>query len=589
MSASATAGPLTHPSLLSVLLHSGIPHGHARTPSSPPSAMSSRDYAAVQEQMDAAAQQTQQTQQQSSDSDEQYYAEQQQQFGSYDESQAQAQAQAQQPQQSFDQSAYEHSSYPPQLQQPHQAAYTQASQSTSSAPSSSHQQQHTQQHYSQQQHPQQAAPLSQSARDRPPSAASSVHGGEHYSQQPLRPVVPPGMVSSGGVGGASASASPWASQGRAGPAVIDPRSTPEYQIAWELEVWRRSEQARLEAEWRAQGEARMRVIEDEWKKRQLADEAQHASRMVKVRALEKKLQSGLFELQQQERLLRIQEGELASRVASLDRELKRVESDAEAKIVRARDHAKHEVAKSKMLCDELTESLDKKKADLKASNAKLAAVQAELDQTKSKLTKSTVGELRLALERKELERKRTEDDLANMVTQRDSALTRLQLALDKACELKAALESKEHEKLELERKDMERLRVAYLAKTESQGLRRDMGELMEIKRAVRQHLQASQGPARTPVTAMPELAPGASGALGVPEWSAASPHFASFNPVPQTQTGSAAGSIGRTHPSAPVSQANAVPLPYHYFAHEKEVLQKVQSEGIGNSKGRSTR
>lgn len=109
-----------------------------------------------------------------------------------------------------------------------------------------------------------------------------------------------------------------------------------------------------------------------------------------------------------------------------------------------------------------------------------------------------------------------------------------------------------------------------------------MGELMEIKRAVRQHLQASQGPPRTSVTNMPELAPGASGPLGVPEWSAASPHFASFNPLPQTQT-SQAGSIGRPHPSAPVAQANAVPLPYHYFAHEKEVLQKVQSEGAGAS------
>ena len=83
----------------------------------------------------------------------------------------------------------------------------------------------------------------------------------------------------------------------------------------------------------------------------------------------------------------------------------------------------------------------------------------------------------------------------------------MQLALDKACELKQSLEAKEREKLELERRDMERLRLAYLAKSESQGLRRDMGELLEIKRQVRQHLQTAAGPLRTPVTAMPEHRP----------------------------------------------------------------------------------
>jgi len=366
--------------------------------------------------------------------------------------------------------------------------------------------------------------------------------------------------------------------------VVDPRSTPEYQVAWELEVWRRAEQTRLEAEWRAAGEARMRVIEEEWRKRQLTDEAAHAARMAKVRALEKKLQAGLFELQQQERLLRVQEGELASRVASLDRELKRVEGEAEARVARARDHAKHEAAKAKTLLDEAGEALEKKRAANRALESKLRACEVELDQTKAKLSKSTVGELRLALERKELERRRTEDDLADMARQRDSALQRLQQALDKACELKRALEAKESEKLDLERRDLERMRLAYLAKAESQGLRRDMGELAEIKRQVRQHLQAAAGPQRTPVTALPEFGThslaGSSGgggngggglAASVPDWSAASPHFASFNPPPQQLS----ASVPR---SSLAAQANAVPLPYHYFVHEPEVLQKVRSE-----------
>jgi hypothetical protein len=361
--------------------------------------------------------------------------------------------------------------------------------------------------------------------------------------------------------------------------MVDPRSTPEYQVAWELEVWRRAEQARLEAEWKAQGEARMRVIEEEWRAKMLNDEAAHAARMGKVRALEKKLQAGLFELQNQERLLRVQEGELASRVAALDREVKRVEADAETRVARARDHAKHEVAKSKAHADEVAEALQQKKQELKASQSKLAAAQVEAEQARAKLAKSSVGELRLALDRKDLERRRAEEDLADMTRQRDSALQRLQLALDKACELKQALDAKEHEALALERRDMERLRLGYLAKQESQGLRRDMGELMEIKRAVREHLAQSEGPKRTSVTSMPEHKPHA---FAIPDWStAAPPHTLPFNPLADQQRPHAAPAVpaaAAAFASSAAAQANAVPLPYHYFAHESEILAKVHSE-----------
>jgi len=173
--------------------------------------------------------------------------------------------------------------------------------------------------------------------------------------------------------------------------------------------------------------------------------------------------------------------------------------------------------------------------------------------------------------------------LADMAAQRDSALQRLQLALDKACELKASLERKEHEALALERKDMERLRLAYLSKQESQGLRRDMGELLEIKRQVREHLQHSAGPARTPVTLMPEHRPQA---FSVPDWSTASPRFAAepFNPIPQT--GGAARPV--PHASSAAVQANAVPQPYHYFVHEKEIMHKVLSESEGRAAAASS-
>ncbi len=156
---------------------------------------------------------------------------------------------------------------------------------------------------------------------------------------------------------------------------------------------------------------------------------------------------------------------------------------------------------------------------------------------------------------------------------------------------------------------MERLRLGYLAKSESQGLRRDMGELLEIKRQVREHLTQGEGPARTHVTSMPEHQ---AGRFPVPDWSTAapqfhsqpqqqqfqqqqsqspdpwissvaSPHFSFFNPLSGSQTSSSSSSVARPassagYPSSAAVQANAVPTPYHYFVHEAEVLAKVQGE-----------
>jgi len=489
-----------------------------------------------------------------------------------------------------------------------------------------------------------------------------------------------GAMHAGAVGSATGPVAPSDSM----PSMIDPRSTPEYQVAWELEVWRRQEQTRLMSEWREQENARMKILEEEWKKTELAREAAFEKKKASLVALEKKLQAGLFELQNQERQLKMRESDLAARVANLDREVANIKAEAEGKVQRIRDTAKSEVARAKSQVDESQKDLSVTKQKLHVVEARLRQVEEEYQTYRNKIAKSTTGELRLALQAKEVEIKRYEADVASVVAERDQALNRLKLALDAAANLKRAMEAKERERLELERKDMERLRLQYIQKQQSQGLRRDQETMLELKREVRALMAASEGPRRVPVINMPEfkhanfpihdypplfvptsntnpnvnatatgptmmsldeqhfqqkqreaeaatadaadqerrqgatedqenvhpqpsqhskLSSSSStssshqpGYAHVPDFSTAHPHYATFRPIPQTASAPppftasstssqpiitmSSSSSASSSPFAGPSPSSSV-KPYHYFAHEKEVLEKVRAEMEG--------
>ena len=71
------------------------------------------------------------------------------------------------------------------------------------------------------------------------------------------------------------------------------------QVAWELEQWRRSEQVRLQAQWKQQEAARMKMLEDKWKVEEMKRRETTLQKQKEMGKLERKLKDALFDLEKQ--------------------------------------------------------------------------------------------------------------------------------------------------------------------------------------------------------------------------------------------------------------------------------------------------
>lgn len=66
------------------------------------------------------------------------------------------------------------------------------------------------------------------------------------------------------------------------------RELPEFEAAWEVEVWKRAEEARWRAELREKEVARLDILEGEWRRRERARDSEAAALRADYEELEAK-------------------------------------------------------------------------------------------------------------------------------------------------------------------------------------------------------------------------------------------------------------------------------------------------------------
>jgi len=255
----------------------------------------------------------------------------------------------------------------------------------------------------------------------------------------------------------------------------------DYQTAWELTMWKRAEQAKWLAKLQEKETQRLREVEIEWKKQEIIREQQYQKRQRDVAKLEKKLKDSLFEVEQQEKRLRLGEDELRLRLANVEKEIDTAKKDALLSVQRIKDQHKHQLGMARMVHDELKRQYDIVKAKLAASQTRYNDLEEEYRAYKNKWQKSSSGQLRMVIQEKE----QTVESLTTQVSTLTQKLTatkaHLVRCLQEIARMKKEQELSERQRLELERQDVERLRAELLAKQQSAGARRDGEELKRIK------------------------------------------------------------------------------------------------------------
>ncbi|GIL42344.1 hypothetical protein Vafri_350 [Volvox africanus] len=127
------------------------------------------------------------------------------------------------------------------------------------------------------------------------------------------------------------------------PGVVEAAAAPEFEAAWELEVWKKAEEARWRAELREREAQRMLVLESEWRRRERAREAEIAGLKAEYLALEDKAQQALAAAEGRERRILVAEEALLRRRKELEREHGARMVEAEAAVRRLQVECEHQL------------------------------------------------------------------------------------------------------------------------------------------------------------------------------------------------------------------------------------------------------
>eukprot|EP01006_Ploeotia_vitrea_P042542 TRINITY_DN66633_c7_g5_i1.p1 TRINITY_DN66633_c7_g5~~TRINITY_DN66633_c7_g5_i1.p1 ORF type:complete len:694 (-),score=388.03 TRINITY_DN66633_c7_g5_i1:14-2095(-) len=281
----------------------------------------------------------------------------------------------------------------------------------------------------------------------------------------------------------------------------NPRQQLEYQMAWELEMWRRAEQAKFEAHWKQVESSRMAVLESEWKKQEMMREKQVARQQQAVVQLEKKLKQTLFSVEAQQQRLSMAEEALKKRKTMLQQEFDQHKHEAMLTIRRVRAQHKHEME----LLNKRLEDVERRNALLKkqlvAAEAKHKHTSTEFEQYRRKMDKSLNAKLRAELTTSEARNEELQQQLD--AARHSTHETKMQLVkcLREIAHLRRLREEDNEAAMQKERAELQRMRLQYMAQRNRNGIGRGVSELHDIKAELQKLMQSQSASTSTSLSA----------------------------------------------------------------------------------------
>lgn len=264
--------------------------------------------------------------------------------------------------------------------------------------------------------------------------------------------------------------------------LAEQRATAEYQIAWELEQWRRQQQVVYEKQWQHQEAQRMAILEDEFKRQEKLRQQQYKEKLYATTQLEKQLQNTMFEIRERELQLKLQEEELAKRKQYIQQEIERGKEDALILVRRMKDQSQHQQHTSQQTINDLKQQLHDVKNERDAADQRCQQLDSEYRKLKQSIATSTTGELRLQLQHKDHEIEELKNKAVQQQNKYDTLAKRLVRALQEIDKLKKEIEMHEKERLMQEREQYERMKIMSMVSGSRSDVNRDKNELMDIRK-----------------------------------------------------------------------------------------------------------
>ncbi|GAQ88750.1 hypothetical protein KFL_004560110 [Klebsormidium nitens] len=284
------------------------------------------------------------------------------------------------------------------------------------------------------------------------------------------------------------------------------REGAEYEAAWALEMWKRSEESKFMAELKEREAARMAALEEEWKKREKERVAEVAAVRAEHAVLGAKLEEQLASLAGREKKLLAAEEAASTRREALERDHAHRTADAKAAIKRLKEECEHQLQLERSRYEELARQKKGLEERLSATEAARARLEREFAEHRAAQRGTPEAELAaqvVALQQKNLDLQRSAEKATAAKKQYKAQVLRMARELAAMHRQQAADEAA---RLAKERRRLEARALASTAKEEADRARDERLELVAIKEQLARLQDQEQASAAATAAALRALA-----------------------------------------------------------------------------------
>lgn len=267
----------------------------------------------------------------------------------------------------------------------------------------------------------------------------------------------------------------------AAPAAPEPRETPEYQAALELEMWKEMQEDLFDDQLKKKELSHMQALADEWRKRDREREALVKKKELEYSLLEEQLQKTLADLEKRERQLAHAESETQRLQKELRAEHELSLRELQENGRRLQQDCHHQVELERLKVRQLEEERTRHQQQLQDAESRYR--QLEKDSQAFREQQNIRPEIRLqseinllSLEKVELERKLESTTKSKLHYKQQWGRALKELARFKQREQENAMT-----RLKKQQQELESMRLRYLAAEEKEAVKTDKQELDDIR------------------------------------------------------------------------------------------------------------
>ncbi|XP_063956230.1 centrosomal protein of 120 kDa-like [Lytechinus pictus] len=279
----------------------------------------------------------------------------------------------------------------------------------------------------------------------------------------------------------SSSSQPPARQQAPPPPPPDPRETPEYKAAIELEMWKEQQAGMFENQMKEKELNQLQSLAEEFKRRDRERTLVLKKKTDEYAALEEQLKLALADVERREHQLAANEAEVVRLRADLEREHQHKLVEIQEASRRLKEDCLHQIELEKSRVRVLEEEKQRLASQLADADQRLAKKDQEFEQFRQESSSKPEIKLQaqinlLTLEKVELERK-----FESVTKSKIHYKQQWGRALKELARLKQKEATEARQRLKRQQQELEHMRLRYLAAEEKEVAKEEKKELQEIK------------------------------------------------------------------------------------------------------------